>query len=70
MEALALSSWVRNPENYKSIPLLTETEVNNAVDMIIEHEAEFEADQEKYSAMTIPNVLLVGAQETGTTNAS
>ncbi len=66
MESLALSSWVKRPERFKSIPILTKTSVDVATDVILQKEKAYEDYQHDLSKILLPNLMLIGTQETST----
>ena len=66
MESRALSSYVRTPDSFGSLPRLADTTMAAVMDMIaIKKEA-----QEARSRQLLPNVLMIGAQKAGTSSVS
>jgi len=64
MESLALSSYLKAPGSFRSLPHLTNTTMTAVTGMI----SEKKAAQEIRSGMLLPNVQLIGAQKAGTTS--
>ena len=66
MESLSLSSYVRAPDSFRSLPHLAKTTAPAVAGML----SEKKAVQEVRSGMLLPNVLLIGTQKAGTTSVS
>ena len=66
MEFLALSSYVRAPDSFNSLPRLATSTMTAVTDMITKKKAV----QKARSAMPLPNVQLIGAHKAGTESVS
>ena len=66
MEFLALSSYVKAPKSFHSLPRLATSTMAAVGDII----AKKKAAQEVRARMLLPNVQLIGAQKAGTTSVS
>jgi len=66
MEAMAFSSYVRTPTSYRTPPLLIETDFD--AKLIDEKKEEQQKSEE--GKLSLPNILLIGAQKAGTSSIS
>ncbi len=67
MESIIMSSFVKSPSSYKALPVLATTSEEESLKMIKEKK---DQDKETHETIALPNVLLIGAQKSGTSAVS